>query len=769
MRKLHALLTLTFLILLSACSATKYVPHDAYLLEKVKINSDSKEVDPADLRLYMRQNPNTKWFNLFKTQLYIYNLSGRDSTKWMNRFLRRIGDAPVLYSEREAIRTQEELTKAVQNMGYMSATVEKNLRTKGKKAYLSYSVHTGKPYTVRSINWDIRDEKIAELLKQDATKSKLHTGMLMNVAVLDLERDRITNYLSQNGYYRFTKDFITYTADSIKNSYQIDLTLHLHKRRSLDGNETLSHKQYRIGKVSFIADFDLLNSASVNGINISDSLHCKGFPIYFNDKLFLRPKILVDNNRIVQGKLYNSHDVQRTYENFGRLGALRYSNVRFAESEKDSTALSTYVLLTKNKLKSVIFEIDGTNTAGDLGAAAAVSFQHRNLFKGSETFQVKFRGAFEAISELQPGYRDNNYQEYGVEANLNIPRFLFPFLSSDYKKRLRATTEFSLQYNYQMRPEFTRTVASGTWSYKWLRKLRTQHKVDLLDVNYLYMPWISEKFTEDYLGDNANYIVEYNYKDRLIVNSSYNFIYNSGRMSTNPFERRSLKSSYSIRFGVEAAGNLLYAYSKLTNRSRGEDGEYALFNIPYAQYLKGDFDFSQTLIIDERNALAYHVGVGLAYPYGNAKLIPFEKRYFSGGANSVRGWSVRDLGPGSFTGDGNFMNQSGDIKIDASIEYRTKLFWKLQGAAFIDAGNIWTINSYENQLGGQFKFSKFYKEIAVAYGVGLRVDLDFFILRFDGGMKAINPQFEKGRNRYPIANPKFSRDFAFHFAIGYPF
>ncbi len=769
MRKLHALLTLTFLILLSACSATKYVPHDAYLLEKVKINSDSKEVDPADLRLYMRQNPNTKWFNLFKTQLYIYNLSGRDSTKWMNRFLRRIGDAPVLYSEREAIRTQEELTKAVQNMGYMSATVEKNLRTKGKKAYLSYSVHTGKPYTVRSINWDIRDEKIAELLKQDATKSKLHTGMLMNVAVLDLERDRITNYLSQNGYYRFTKDFITYTADSIKNSYQIDLTLHLHKRRSLDGNETLSHKQYRIGKVSFIADFDLLNSASVNGINISDSLHCKGFPIYFNDKLFLRPKILVDNNRIVQGKLYNSHDVQRTYENFGRLGALRYSNVRFAESEKDSTALSTYVLLTKNKLKSVIFEIDGTNTAGDLGAAAAVSFQHRNLFKGSETFQVKFRGAFEAISELQPGYRDNNYQEYGVEANLNIPRFLFPFLSSDYKKRLRATTEFSLQYNYQMRPEFTRTVASGTWSYKWLRKLRTQHKVDLLDVNYLYMPWISEKFTEDYLGDNANYIVEYNYKDRLIVNSSYNFIYNSGRMSTNPFERRSLKSSYSIRFGVEAAGNLLYAYSKLTNRSRGEDGEYALFNIPYAQYLKGDFDFSQTLIIDERNALAYHVGVGLAYPYGNAKLIPFEKRYFSGGANSVRGWSVRDLGPGSFTGDGNFMNQSGDIKIDASIEYRTKLFWKLQGAAFIDAGNIWTINSYENQPGGQFKFSKFYKEIAVAYGVGLRVDLDFFILRFDGGMKAINPQFEKGRNRYPIANPKFSRDFAFHFAIGYPF
>ena len=202
---------------------------------------------------------------------------------------------------------------------------------------------------------------------------------------------------------------------------------------------------------------------------------------------------------------------------------------------------------------------------------------------------------------------------------------------------------------------------------------------------------------------------------------------------------------------------------------KNASGEYTLLNIPFAQYLKGDFDFAKNLVIDNRNSLAFHFGVGIAIPYGNATMLPFEKRYFSGGANSVRGWSVRDLGPGSFPGDNNFMNQSGDIKLDASIEYRTRLFWKFRGALFVDAGNIWTIRDYKDQPGGQFKFDKFYKQIALAYGLGLRLDLDFFVLRFDGGMKAINPAYEKKKDRYPIIQPKFSRDFAFHFAVGYPF
>ena len=754
---------------LASCSATKFVPDGSYLLDEVKIHTDNKEIKPSDMRLYVRQNPNSKWFSTIKTQLYVYNWSGRDSTKWFNRFLRKIGDAPVIYNESDAIRSQEEIAKAVQNLGYMGASVKRTTKTKKKKLKLFYEITSGKPYIVRTLKYDISDKKIAEYLRNDSTQSMLREGMLFDVNVLDAERQRITDYLLCNGYYKFNKDYITYTADTARNTHQVDLTLHLLPYKTYVGDTPKEHFQYKINKINFITDYDVLQSSALSSIEINDSLHYNGFPIYYKDKLYLRPKVLVDNLRFASGDLYDERNVQKTYTYFGRLSALKYTNIRFFETQNgDSTQLNCYVMLTKSKHKSISFELEGTNSAGDLGAAASVSFQHRNLFRGSETFMVKFRGAYEAISGLQPGYKNHNYTEYGVETSINFPNFLFPFLTSDFKRRIKATTEFGLQYNYQLRPEFSRTIASASWSYKWIQKQKIQHRIDLLDISYLYLPWISSQFQEDYINkDKDNYILKYNYENRLIVRMGYNYSYNSagGTLVNNTITT----NSYSIRAGFESAGNILYGISKMINMRKNKDSEYAILGIPYAQYLKGDFDFAKNIIIDHRNSLAFHAGIGIAVPYGNAKVVPFEKRYFSGGANSVRGWSVRNLGPGSFAGDGNFMNQSGDIKLDASIEYRTRLFWKFRGAAFIDAGNIWTIREYENQPGGVFEFDKFYKQIAVAYGLGLRLDLDFFVLRFDGGMKAINPKYKKAKERYPIIHPRFSRDFAFHFAVGYPF
>ena len=754
---------------LASCSATKFVPDGSYLLDEVKIHTDNKEIKPSDMRLYVRQNPNSKWFSTIKTQLYVYNWSGRDSTKWFNRFLRKIGDAPVIYNESDAIRSQEEIAKAVQNLGYMGASVKRTTKTKKKKLKLFYEITSGKPYIVRTLKYDISDKKIAEYLRNDSTQSMLREGMLFDVNVLDAERQRITDYLLCNGYYKFNKDYITYTADTARNTHQVDLTLHLLPYKTYVGDTPKEHFQYKINKINFITDYDVLQSSALSSIEINDSLHYNGFPIYYKDKLYLRPKVLVDNLRFASGDLYDERNVQKTYTYFGRLSALKYTNIRFFETQNgDSTQLNCYVMLTKSKHKSISFELEGTNSAGDLGAAASVSFQHRNLFRGSETFMVKFRGAYEAISGLQPGYKNHNYTEYGVETSINFPNFLFPFLTSDFKRRIKATTEFGLQYNYQLRPEFSRTIASASWSYKWMQKQKIQHRIDLLDISYLYLPWISSQFQEDDINkDKDNYILKYNYENRLIVRMGYNYSYNSagGALVNNTITT----NSYSIRAGFESAGNILYGISKMINMRKNKDGEYAILGIPYAQYLKGDFDFAKNIIIDHRNSLAFHAGIGIAVPYGNAKVVPFEKRYFSGGANSVRGWSVRNLGPGSFAGDGNFMNQSGDIKLDASIEYRTRLFWKFRGAAFIDAGNIWTIREYENQPGGVFEFDKFYKQIAVAYGLGLRLDLDFFVLRFDGGMKAINPKYKKAKERYPIIHPRFSRDFAFHFAVGYPF
>lgn len=758
-------------VLLSAsCSSTKYVPDGSYLLDEARIQTDTKGIKPSNLSIYVRQKPNAKWFSLIKTQLYVYNWSGRDSTRWINRTLRKLGDAPVIYSDKETNRTSEEMTKAMQNMGYMGAMVEPVRQVKKKKLKLVYKVTAGKPYKVRTLKYDIQDDKIGEYMQQDSVATLLSEDMYFDVNILDAERQRITNYLLQNGYYKFNKDYISYTADTVRNTYLVDLTLHLAPYRLPNEEKTQNHHQYTINKVNFITDYNVLESSALSSVEVNDSLHYKGFPIYYKDKLYLRPKVLTNNLRITPGTLFNEQDVQRTYSNFGRLQALKYTNIRFFETQQeDSTKLNAYVLLTKSKHQSVSFEIEGTNSAGDLGAAASVSFQHRNLFKGSETFMFKVRGAFEAVSALQgSGAHNQNYTELGAETTINFPRFMFPFLSNDFKRRIRATTEFGLQYSYQMRPEFTRIVASAGWSYKWgVQRQRSQHRIDLLDINYLYMPWIDPTFKENYLEKDENYILRYNYDDRLIVRTGYSYTYNSAGQAL--MNNSVMGNSYTIRFNFESAGNLLYAAAQIARMKKNEKDEYTLLNIPFAQYLKGDFDFAKNVVIDNRNSLAFHFGAGIAIPYGNATIIPFEKRYFSGGANSVRGWSVRNLGPGSFPGDGNFLNQSGDIKLDASIEYRTRLFWKFRGAIFVDAGNIWTLRDYKDQPGGKFKFNEFYKQIAVAYGLGLRMDLDFFVLRFDAGMKTIDPVYKKGKGRYPIIHPDFGRDLTFHFAVGYPF
>ena len=756
------------LLVAAGCSSTKYVPEGTYLLDEVNVHSDNKEVKPADLNIFIRQQPNTKWFNLIKTQLYIYNMSGRDTTKWVNRALRRVGDAPVIFDSYETERSRQEVEKAVRNLGYLGASVDAGTRFNGtKKIAVSYDVKTGRAYKVRSIQYDIPDTTIWNYMQQDSAATLLSEGMNMDINVLDNERARITTLLQQKGYYRFNKEYITYSADTTRNTYLIDLTMHLEPYRVNADSVQINHPQYYVNQVHFYTEYNALDND--NNTQSEDSMMYNGYPVYYRGKPFIRPRVLVGNQRLQKGKLYNGDDVQQTYQNLNRLPVLRYTNIRFEELQRNDTSLvDAYIQLTKNKLRSISFEVEGTNSAGDLGAAAAVSLSNRNLFRGSETLTLRLRGAYEAVSGLQGDYRNESYTELSAEASINFPRILFPFLNHGFVNRIRANTLFELRYNFQLRPEFTRIIASTGWSYQWsFKQQRVRHRIDLLDVNYLYMPWIHPDFKKKYLDDQQNYIVRYNYEDRLIVRSGYTFIYNSrgASMSSNVFNG----TSYTFRANIEAAGNWLYALAKLTNMRKNKDGEYAILNIPFAQYIKADFDFAKNIAIDNRNSIAYHVAFGIAFPYGNAEMIPFEKRYFAGGANSVRGWSVRSLGPGSFPGDGNFMNQTGDLKMEGSIEYRSNLFWKLAGAIFIDAGNVWTLRDYESQPGGQFRFNKFYKQIAVAYGIGFRIDLGFFILRFDGGMKAINPAYESGRDRYPIIHPRVSRDFAFHFAVGYPF
>ncbi len=561
----------------------------------------------------------------------------------------------------------------------------------------------------------------------------LKPGMRFTVEALDNERKRISNLLIDDGYFRFNKDFIHFSADTITGRKDIGVTLHLMNYKANSNAPETPHSRYEIRKINYLS-------------NDSDRIH-------------LRHQVLLNATALKEGSPYSASALQRTYNNFARLQAVKYTNIRFVEAP-DSGKLDCNIQISTNKPSTISFQPEGTNTAGDLGAAASLTYTNRNLFRGSEQLSIELRGAYEAITGLE-GYQDQNYQEYSIESKLVFPRFVAPLLSKNFRRRQTANTEYSVAWDLQNRPEFHRRVFSMAWRYRWAEpRHHLNWRFDLLDLNYVYMPWISETFKRDYLddADNRNAILRYNYEDIFIMKMGFGLTYSD--------------EVDAFRLNVESSGNLLSAFSKALNLKINSQGQRTFINIAYAQYAKADFDYTHLVRFDDRNVLALHAGIGVAYPYGNSKVLPFEKRYFSGGANSVRGWGVRELGPGGYKGnDGriDFINQTGDMKLDLNAEYRTPLFWKFEGALFVDAGNIWTLRKYDEQPNGQFKLDKFYKQIAAAYGMGLRLNFDYFILRFDMGMKAINPAYESGDEHWAIIHPKLSRDFAFHFAVGLPF
>ena len=735
--RIRIFIFLLLIALLASCTVTKFVPDGEYLLDKVEVKSDTNAlgVNPSEMRQLVRQRGNSRWFSAAKLPLATYSLSGRDTTKWFNRFLRSIGEPPQLYDSVSTRASMDILQTQLQNMGYLRASVDVYNKIKGKKLVTTYLLHPRQPYFINKVDYDIRDSAIAVVLNlADSTRRGLKSGMMFNVANLDNERSRISKYLTNRGYYRFNKDFISYRADSVPGSPLINLTLVLDKYRS--GEETnLPHQVYTIGDVNFRSG------------NPNDSV------------IPLRQSVLESNTFLESGALYASNDLQTTYNHFGRLGAVRYTNISFHEHEFEPV-LDCDILVSTNKPSTISFQPEGTNTSGDLGAAVSLTYQNRNIFHGSENLSVVLRGAYEAIRGLE-GYSNTNFQEYSVETSLSFPRFIAPLLSTSFRRRVNASSEVSLLYDLQNRPEFMRRVFSVAWRYKWNdQNHHDRYQVDLLDLNYISMPWISETFKEEYLDntDSRNSILRYNYENLFIMKLGFGYTYNNGR--------------YAIKVSAESAGNLLNLASHMFHFHKNSEEQYTFLDIAYAQYLRGIFDYTRNFVFDYHNQLVFHFGFGIAYPYGNSTILPFEKRFFSGGANSVRGWSVRSLGPGKFIGrDGriDFINQTGDMKLDLNLEYRASLFWKFGGALFIDAGNIWTLRDYEDQPGGQFKISEFWQQIAVSYGLGLRLNFDYFVVRFDMGMKAVNPAYEDEKDHFPILHPRLSRDFAFHFAVGLPF
>lgn len=723
-------LALVIMLITQACDSTKHLREGELLLTKNRIVTADRNADISGLSPYIRQRPNTKWFSTLKVPLGIYSMAGQDTTKAINRRLKKWGEAPVVLDTAMTNATCKNLRVAVQNRGWLEAEVTALTETKNKRAEVTYMVVPHEPYTLKSISSEISDHKIDSILRKERLMEKnLRVGERFSVNDLYSLRNNITSWLNNNGYYYFNKENITFVCDTSKIHKTVDMKMLIGLYRRSSRDSLSKHPQYTVHNVTYTP----LAGQEIN----------------------LRKSTLKNSNLIEKGDLYSAEKVQRTYNKFTRLSAIRSTNIHFMEIP-DSDALDVNIQIARRKTNSIQIQPEGTNTEGDFGAALSVTYENRNIFHGSELLTIEARGAFEAIKGLD-GYENDNYIELGLETKLSFPKFIIPWLSENFQKTHDAVTEFPISYNIQNRPEFHRNVLTTAWRYKWnSSKNKVGYNFDLIDLNYISMPWISDTFRRDYIDKSS--ILRLNYNDLFIMKIGFGVNYNDGINF--------------LRTNIETAGNLLRALSGLFHFTKNELGQYKVANVAFAQYVKFDADYTHLFKLDYRNTLALHGRFGIAVPYGNSSLMPYEKRYFSGGANSVRGWNVRTLGPGRYIGrDGriDFLNQTGDIKIDLNAELRTDLFWKFQGALFIDAGNIWTIKQYEDQPNGYFKIKSLYDEMAVSYGVGLRMNFDYFILRLDLGMKAINPAYTTKEEHFPIAHTVFSRDYSLHFAVGLPF
>lgn len=756
-------------VLLQACSSTKYVPENEELLFQTKVKVDKPELSKSELKAQMRQQPNHRFLGLFNMDLALYNLSGQDTSKWVNRFLRKIGDAPVIYDEHQSERSQRAMEQYLFNRGYFNASVDvKADHLPKQKVKTLYSVKAGAPYSFRQYHYDNNASALDSIIHVSMKQSDIKQGKPFNSDLLNAERSRLVNIARNQGYYAINRDHFSYLVDSAVGHRQVDVNLQLKPYTRMVTNEVKyeEHQVYTINKVYFLLDVQTSSfSRAENRFMLSDydtlQIAENNYMVYRNEP-FLSPKTLLQQCFIEPGSLYRVDDVSRTYTNFNQIECLKYVNIRFLDVSAQEPSLDVYIVLSPNPYHVFSIDVEGTNTAGDLGAALLGSYMHQNIFGGGEVFNINARGAYEALSASF----SNDYWEYGGELQLAFPDLLFFPDKKSSKTRSASSTTFSLNYDNLARPEFWRTTAALSMEYAW-QNPRVRQNFNPIDFAYTHMPEerIDSAFKANYLKEGS--YLRYSYEDQFIVSSSYGISYSSIPTGLDKDNRR----YYTLRANVESAGNLLYLAYKQLGRP-DDEGQYNIGKIPFSQYLKAELEATRHIPITENIRLAARAGVGVAYPYGNSKILPFEKRFYSGGANSVRGWSVRRLGPGSFRSPLSgidFMNQSGDVKLDLNLELRHKWFWLLEGAYFIDAGNIWTLRNYDNQPGGQFHWNHFYEEIACSVGMGIRLNFNFFLIRIDGGMKVYDPSGLTSDERWRIKHIDSWNDFAAHIAIGYPF
>lgn len=702
-----------------SCSTTRVLSEGEYRLasNEVQIRHDSDDLDTEDMLQYVKQQPNRYFIFGWNPFLNVYNWQN-GSGRLFDRIFRKIGTAPVVHDPELVSSSCDNIRKHLEYLGYYDSRVDSQVDTERRLAHVNYIITPGRRFRIDSVAFDIQANAdfLAEF-EADSLGRTVRTGDWLSEKALEAESARGAAYFRELGYYDFNKFNYFFVADTLT-----DRTLLRYQIKEYTRNSTAQ------------------SAAPISKYHIGD------VTISHPDDVVFREDILKNLNTIHPGDLYSASAINVTYN---RLSSLKvFNNVSIEMTPRDSSLVDCGINLSGTRLQGFKADLEASsNSSGLIGVSPQLSLYHKNIFHGGEWLTLGFTGNF----QFKPG-TDIVSNELGVTAGLSFPRFLgLPY--SIFKGSNIPRTEVKASFNYQDRPEYLRNIAGLSFGYTGQIARSFFYQFYPLQATFVRLYDLDRQFAE--ILERNPYMRD-SYKNHLDAGAG-GTIYHTTDSDIVP--RTAYRYS---RLSFDLSGNVLSIFDRFLNQN--DDAQSKMLRVPYTQYVRGQLDLGKVFRWgrEDGNAMALHFVTGAGYAYGNSTALPFEKQFYAGGAGSMRGWQVRSLGPGASPLDESFSipSQTGDFKLELDAEYRFRMFWKLEGALFAETGNVWNLNDMQDSL---------LKTLAADWGLGLRVDLNFILLRLDTGFKVHDPSLEEGE-RFCGPDRWFSRDgFAVHFGVGYPF
>ena len=718
------------LILITAlsCSTTRVLQEDQYRLagNQIKVLND-KKFNTGSLTPYLKQKPNPSIVFGWNPFLSVYNWSNGSGSGW-DKLVQKVGQAPVIYDADLVESSIDNIKTHLAYQGYYDSDVEADIKVRKRKVTVSYNVLLGKRYEISSIDYVLpKRGEFRNAFLQDSSKISVKVGDYLSEASLEKETERSSTAMRNEGFFDFNKNHYFFEADTLSGDDKAALTVTINEyTRNETPRDATPIRRYYIDKVE----------------------------ISYPEKLNIRQNVLTDLTTLSPGQVYSEEAVNNTYN---RLSALRiFSSVNIGITPKDTNLVDCEINLSQSKLQGFKANLEASsNSSGLFGISPQLSYYHKNVFRGGEILNLSFMGNFQF--KFNDAVRSN---EFGVSGGLSFPKF-FPLPYSMFSGAV-PRTDVNVSYNYQDRPEYTRNIISTSYGYSGNVKNRFFYQAYPLQMNIVKLSDLDEGFY-DSLAD-----------DPFLKNAYQNhFDLGSGLMLYYTTDSESIPKNtfFYTRLQFDIAGNVLSCFNNLMKQD--SNGARMIWNTPYSQFVRSEITLGRTWVFGRNSgqSIATRLLAGAGYAYGNSTALPFEKHFYAGGSNSLRGWQARTVGPGLSQMDDSFVipNQTGDMKLEANLEYRFDMFWKVAGALFVDAGNVWTLrssgegNSYESM----FRWDTFGESIAANWGLGLRLDFGFLLLRLDTGVKIHDPA---RMQKWVTPDMWFKRDgYAIHFGVGYPF